>query len=141
MLMDGARWAGLCIMDAVTFTSSICWICRFWTVLGLDLDSLDTSLDICWSSSSGNGSYIAVDNSTVKYSLELLAVLQDALSRLKAGECFGLLGRVGSGKSTLAMSILRFVDPASGKIIIEGIDATIGVHGLHSRTVSILDRL
>jgi len=45
-----------------------------------------------------------------------------------------LLGRTGSGKSTLAMSVLRFVDPASGRIIIDGIDiSTIGLHDLRSR--------
>lgn len=43
----------------------------------------------------------------------------------------------GSGKSTLAMSILRFVDPASGRILIDGIDiSTIGIHDLRSRLVS-----
>jgi ABC-type transport system involved in Fe-S cluster assembly fused permease/ATPase subunit len=42
----------------------------------------------------------------------------------------------GSGKSTLAMSILRFVDPASGRILIDGIDiSTIGLHDLRSRIV------
>lgn len=42
----------------------------------------------------------------------------------------------GSGKSTLAMSLLRFVDPASGRIVIDGIDISkIGLHDLRSRIV------
>lgn len=59
--------------------------------------------------------------------------------------------RTGSGKSTLAMSLLRFVsftdhvtthmthsfvqvDPAEGKIVIDGIDiSSIGLHDLRSR--------
>lgn len=70
----------------------------------------------------------------MKYAPELPAVLQDVSFSLKAGERIGLLGRTGSGKSTLAMSILRFVDPVEGKIVIDGIDiSTIGVHDLRSR--------
>ena len=40
------------------------------------------------------------------------------------------------GKSTLAMSLLRFVDPTEGKIVIDGVDIqTIGLHDLRSRIV------
>jgi ABC-type oligopeptide transport system ATPase subunit len=43
---------------------------------------------------------------------------------------------LGSGKSTLAMSLLRFVDPTEGSIIVDGIDiTTIGLHDLRSRLV------
>jgi len=46
----------------------------------------------------------------------------------------GLLGRTGSGKSTLAQSLLRFVDPTEGRIIIDGIDiCKIGISDLRSR--------
>lgn len=38
----------------------------------------------------------------------------------QAGEKIGIVGRTGSGKSTLAMSLFRFVDPDSGKIIVGG---------------------
>ncbi len=90
-----------------------------------------------WPSSSENNSLIAVENLVVKYSPELPAVLQDISFTLKAGERIGLLGRTGSGKSTLAMSILRFVDPTEGRILIDGIDtSTIGIHDLRSRLVS-----
>jgi len=61
-------------------------------------------------------------------------VLHGISFAIKAGERVGLLGRTGSGKSTLAMSILRFVDPAGGKIFIDGIDiCTVGLHDLRSR--------
>ncbi|KAF9442979.1 multidrug resistance-associated ABC transporter [Macrolepiota fuliginosa MF-IS2] len=151
-LTDGAGWAGLCITSAMAFTTSVYWACRFWTALELDLNSVERVVEYLdlpqeppaiiesnrapayWPSSSGNDSLVVVENLTIKYSPELPAVLQDVSFRLKAGERVGLLGRTGSGKSTLAMSILRFVDPASGKIIIDGIDiSTIGVHDLRSR--------
>jgi len=75
-----------------------------------------------------------VENLVIKYAPDLPAVLRDVSFTLKAGERVGLLGRTGSGKSTLAMSILRFVDPMTGRIIIDGIDiSTIGIHDLRSR--------
>ncbi|KAJ7725657.1 P-loop containing nucleoside triphosphate hydrolase protein, partial [Mycena maculata] len=89
-----------------------------------------------WPSSAKNDALIAVDNVSIKYAPDLPSVLQDISFTLKAGERIGLLGRTGmaralevesqltrisgSGKSTLAMSILRFIDPSSGRILIYG---------------------
>ncbi|KAG6897633.1 hypothetical protein C0992_012862 [Termitomyces sp. T32_za158] len=87
-----------------------------------------------WPSSSNNDSLVVVEDLEIKYAPDLPAVLQNVSFTLKAGERVGLLGRTGSGKSTLAMSILRFVDPTCGRILIDGIDiSTIGIHDLRSR--------
>ena len=89
-----------------------------------------------WPSSLGpnEGQLLEVRDLEVKYAPDLPAVLHDVSFKLKARERVGLLGRTGSGKSTLAMSILRFVDPAKGQILIDGIDITsIGVQDLRSR--------
>jgi len=87
-----------------------------------------------WPSNTKNDSLLVAENLVIKYAPDLPAVLHDVSFTLKAGERVGLLGRTGSGKSTLAMSILRFVDPISGRIIIDGIDiSTIGIHDLRSR--------
>ena len=91
-----------------------------------------------WPSSTGpnKDSMISVEDLVIKYAPELPAVLKNVSFSLKAGERVGLLGRTGSGKSTLAMSILRFVDPTSGRILIDGIDiSTIGLYDLRSRIV------
>ncbi|KAF9526193.1 multidrug resistance-associated ABC transporter [Crepidotus variabilis] len=152
ILTDGAGLAGLCITSAMAFTSSVYWACRFWTALELDLNSVERVVEYLdlpqeppaviesnrvpayWPSSSQNDSLLVVENLEVKYAPDLPAVLHDVSFSLKAGERVGLLGRTGSGKSTLAMSILRFVDPTNGKIIIDGIDiSTIGIHDLRSR--------
>jgi ABC-type multidrug transport system fused ATPase/permease subunit len=90
-----------------------------------------------WPSTTSLDDLIRVENLTVRYAPELPPVLHDISFALKPRERIGLLGRTGSGKSTLAMSILRFTDPASGRIMIDGIDISkIGVNDLRSRLVS-----
>ncbi|KAH0579496.1 hypothetical protein H2248_002354 [Termitomyces sp. 'cryptogamus'] len=152
MLAGGAGLAGICITSSMAFTTSVYWACRFWTALELDLNSVERVVEYLdlpqeppaiiesnrppayWPSSSNNSSLIVVEDLEIKYAPDLPAVLQNVSFTLKAGERVGLLGRTGSGKSTLAMSILRFVDPTSGRISIDGIDiSTIGVHDLRSR--------
>ncbi|KAI0070122.1 multidrug resistance-associated ABC transporter [Panus rudis PR-1116 ss-1] len=149
-----AGLAGVCITSAMAFTDSVYWACRFWTALELDLNSVERVVEYLslpsepptvipesrppayWPSSTGpnKDALIRVEDLVVKYSPELPPVLHGVSFSVKAGERVGLLGRTGSGKSTLAMSLLRFVDPAEGKIIIDGIDiTTIGLHDLRSR--------
>jgi ABC-type multidrug transport system fused ATPase/permease subunit len=87
-----------------------------------------------WPSSSAKDALIRVDDLSVKYAPELPAVLHNVSFSLGGRERVGLLGRTGSGKSTLVTSILRFVEPQSGKIIIDGIDISkIGIYDLRSR--------
>lgn len=149
-----AGTAGVCITSAMAFTTSVYWACRFWTALELDLNSVERLVEYLdlpqeppaiiennrppayWPSSTGpnKDAMVRVEELVIKYAPELPAVLHDVSFALKARERVGLLGRTGSGKSTLAMSILRFVDPTSGRILIDGIDiATIGLHDLRSR--------
>ncbi|EIN03587.1 multidrug resistance-associated ABC transporter [Punctularia strigosozonata HHB-11173 SS5] len=147
-----AGLAGLCITSAMSFTTSVYWACRFWTALELDLNSVERVVEYLnlpqeppaiieshrppayWPSSTTQNPLISVQDLVVRYAPELPPVLHGVSFDLKPRERIGLLGRTGSGKSTLAMSILRFVDPASGKIVIDGIDiSTIGLHDLRSR--------
>ncbi|KIM37758.1 hypothetical protein M413DRAFT_448273 [Hebeloma cylindrosporum] len=151
-LANGAGLAGLCITSAMAFTGSVYWACRFWTALELDLNSVERVIEFLklpqeppaiiesnrvpayWPSSANNDSLITVEDLEIKYAPDLPAVLHNVSFTLKAGERVGLLGRTGSGKSTLAMSILRFVDPTSGRILVDGIDISkIGTHDLRSR--------
>ncbi|KAA1467006.1 P-loop containing nucleoside triphosphate hydrolase protein [Dentipellis sp. KUC8613] len=146
-----AGLAGLCITSAMAFTTSTYWACRSWTDLEIDLNSVERVVEYLdlpqepaaiieshrppayWPSSESN-SLIVVEDLEVKYAPELPPVLHHISFSLKGRERVGLLGRTGSGKSTLAMSILRFVDPAGGRILIDGIDiSSIGLHDLRSR--------
>ena len=59
---------------------------------------------------------------------------QDITVAVEAREKLGIVGRTGAGKSSLALSLFRLVEPASGRITLDGIDiATIGLHDLRSR--------
>ncbi|MBB3973516.1 ABC transporter ATP-binding protein [Hansschlegelia beijingensis] len=49
-------------------------------------------------------------------------VIDDFSLHIRPGERIGLVGRSGAGKSTLANLLLRFFDPASGRILIDGVD-------------------
>lgn len=94
------------------------------------------SVPAYWPSSTSNDALVEVENLVIKYAPELPPVLHDISFKLKARERVGLLGRTGSGKSTLAMSLLRFVNPASGTIFIDGIDISqIELKELRSRLV------
>ncbi|KAF8963320.1 multidrug resistance-associated ABC transporter [Flammula alnicola] len=131
-LTNGAGLAGLCITSAMAFTSSVYWACRFWTALELDLNSVERIVEYLdlpqeppaiidsnrvpayWPSSSNNESLIRVED----LEINMLPIYLPP----------------DRGKSTLAMSILRFVDPTNGRILIDGIDiSTIGTHDLRSR--------
>ncbi|KAJ6577612.1 multidrug resistance-associated ABC transporter [Mycena capillaripes] len=151
-LKDNAGMAGLAMTSALNFTNAVYWACRNWTGLEVDLNSVERVVEYLklpqeppatiesnrppayWPSSARNNSLLSVENLVVKYSPELPAVLHGVSFTLKAGERVGLIGRTGSGKSTLAMSLLRFVDPTSGRIVIDGIDISkIGINDLRSR--------
>ncbi|KAH8825097.1 multidrug resistance-associated ABC transporter [Flagelloscypha sp. PMI_526] len=159
-LQGGAGLAGICITSALSFTSSVYWACRCFMhskfslfckllIFVSSVERVTEYLDLpqeppaviesnrppaYWPSSSKDNDLLTVEELTVKYSPELPSVLQDVSFSLKGGERVGLLGRTGSGKSTLAMSLLRFVDPASGRVMIDGLDiSSIGIQDLRSR--------
>lgn len=55
---------------------------------------------------------------------KVFPVLHDVDLRIRPGECVALIGESGSGKSTMARLLLGFEQPASGRIYLDGMDAT-----------------
>jgi len=49
-------------------------------------------------------------------------VLRDISFRVPAGARVGIAGPTGAGKTTLVSLLMRFYDPASGRILLDGID-------------------
>jgi ATP-binding cassette, subfamily B, bacterial MsbA len=58
----------------------------------------------------------------VRFSYGREPVLENVDLAIRAGEVVALVGRTGSGKTTMADLLLRFHDPDSGRILIDGID-------------------
>lgn len=48
--------------------------------------------------------------------------LEEISLRIRAGQVVGLVGKTGSGKSTLVQLLMRFYDPAAGRVTLDGHD-------------------
>ncbi|NHN33953.1 ABC transporter ATP-binding protein [Paenibacillus agricola] len=51
-----------------------------------------------------------------------ITTLHNLSLHLERGKVLGVLGRTGSGKTTLARLLLRFYDPRTGSVLMEGVD-------------------
>ncbi|WWD20615.1 hypothetical protein CI109_105091 [Kwoniella shandongensis] len=143
--------AGMAIVSAQSFVSGCYWVSRFWGSLEMDFNSVERIQEYLhipqeppsvipnnrppayWPSNNGASDFLSIRDLEIKYAPDLPTVFKGSFE-IKAGEKIGLIGRTGSGKSTLAMTLLRFTDPSSGSIWLDGIDITkIGVDDLRSR--------
>ena len=99
------------------------------------------------------GGSIQVNHLVVRYAPDLPAVLDDISFSVNPGEKIGIVGRTGqpehtmkhhdrhscgcwtgAGKSTLSLALLRYVEPESGSIVIDGLEATtMGLQDLRER--------
>ncbi|MCZ4285363.1 ABC transporter transmembrane domain-containing protein [Marinobacter salarius] len=67
---------------------------------------------------------IEISNLTFSYPARRdIEVLQDLSLHIQAGETVALVGPSGAGKSTLFDLLLRFYDPDTGQILIDGVDS------------------
>lgn len=70
----------------------------------------------------------------IRYRPDTPLILHGISCTFEGGHKIGVVGRTGSGKTTLISALFRLVEPAGGKITIDGIDiATLGLHELRSR--------
>ncbi|NUS03184.1 MAG: ABC transporter ATP-binding protein, partial [Nonomuraea sp.] len=60
--------------------------------------------------------------SGVSYAYGESEVLHDVTFDVPAGRTVALVGPTGSGKSTLVQLLVRLVDPASGRVLLDGVD-------------------
>ncbi|KAG2439872.1 hypothetical protein HYH02_010502 [Chlamydomonas schloesseri] len=77
---------------------------------------------------------VVVQDLQLRYRPEMPLVLRGISFTVEAGEKVGLVGRTGSGKSSLLLALFRMVEPAGGRILIDGVDiCTLGLRHLRSR--------
>ena len=70
-----------------------------------------------------DGHGLELESVSVGWDAQRLA-LRDLDLRVRAGEHVGVTGASGSGKSTLAATLLRYLDPAAGRVTLEEVDLT-----------------
>ncbi|MBB4642636.1 subfamily B ATP-binding cassette protein HlyB/CyaB [Rhizorhapis suberifaciens] len=66
--------------------------------------------------------HVAFDNVRFRYGLEGAWTLEDIDLNVEAGSTLGIVGSSGSGKSTLTKLLQRLYVPASGRVLIDGVD-------------------
>ena len=94
-----------------------------------DLPSVDSHLPKSWPCTGD----ICFDSYQARYRDELDLVLNHMNMNIKDGEKIGICGRTGAGKSSLTLALFRIIEPAGGRITIDGIDiSTLGLHTLRS---------
>lgn len=70
----------------------------------------------------------------MRYRTDTPLVLKGISLEIRGGEKVGVVGRTGSGKSTLIQSLFRLVEPARGRITVDGVDiGTIGLKDLRPK--------
>ncbi|KAL8192682.1 hypothetical protein R6Q57_027492 [Mikania cordata] len=81
-----------------------------------------------------NTGKVDIQNLQVRYRPDAPLVLRGVTCTFQGGHKIGIVGRTGSGKTTLIGSLFRLVEPADGKIVVDGINiSSIGLHDLRSR--------
>ncbi|CAI5942587.1 unnamed protein product [Closterium sp. NIES-65] len=77
---------------------------------------------------------IRVEEISMRYRPNLPLVLKNVSVSIQGGERVGIVGRTGSGKSSLMLCLFRLIEPAEGRILIDGTDiAGMGLTQLRSR--------
>ncbi|XP_054155706.1 ATP-binding cassette sub-family C member 2-like [Oppia nitens] len=77
---------------------------------------------------------VRFDGYGTRYRQGLDLVIKGIDIDIKSGEMIGIVGRTGAGKSSLTLALFRLIEPAMGRIVIDGIDISqLGLHELRSR--------
>jgi ABC-type bacteriocin/lantibiotic exporter with double-glycine peptidase domain len=65
--------------------------------------------------------FIEFQNVSFQYGSRL-PVFENFNLQIQAGECLGIIGQSGRGKTTLVNMLARFLEPTSGRVLIDGLD-------------------
>jgi ABC-type multidrug transport system fused ATPase/permease subunit len=141
--------AGLVILYSLSFWGALNWGIRILSDLESRMTSIErirfmteipselpvqkfpeVSLPTQWP----NEGSITFDQIVARYDDHLPDVVKGLSVHIPGGSHVGVIGRTGAGKSTLFQLLYRFINPQSGKILIDGIDiASIDLFSLRSK--------
>ena len=76
-----------------------------------------------------DGPPASLDVRRVGFAYDDAEVLHDVTFTVEAGRTVAVVGPTGSGKSTLTTLLVRLVDPASGEVVLDGVDLRAVVRG------------
>jgi ABC-type multidrug transport system fused ATPase/permease subunit len=71
---------------------------------------------------------------------ETVTVLHDVRVDVPAGSTVAVVGPTGAGKSTLVSLLVRLVDPATGEVLLDGVDAREIQHGGISQVAALVSQ-
>ena len=86
------------------------------------MDLLETKLPIRGNAALEKPPQGALSFENVSFSYDGRPALDSVWLRVPSGQTVALVGGTGGGKSTLLKMLLRFIDPASGRILFDGTD-------------------
>ncbi|KAJ2706136.1 hypothetical protein FB645_001893 [Coemansia sp. IMI 203386] len=147
-----AGLAGFLLSYSLTFSEHMVWVIRNYSSIEFDMNAVERvsqylaieqeaplhaeprdSPPADWPAS-GN---VTVDSLVVEY-VPGTRVLHGVSLSARHGEKIGVVGRTGAGKSTLSLALMRFVEPSSGRVVLDGVDISrVGLEELR-RNVTII---
>ncbi|KAJ1722245.1 hypothetical protein LPJ53_003318 [Coemansia erecta] len=140
-----AALAGFVLMYAISFSDNMLWFIRNYSECEISMNAVERVNQYLrieqeaeafakpenrppesWPASG----VVEVKDLVVEY-VPGAPVLHGISLAARHGEKIGVVGRTGAGKSTLSLAFLRFIEAASGSIVVDGIDiATVGLEEL-----------
>jgi ABC-type multidrug transport system fused ATPase/permease subunit len=138
---------GLSLSYAMSVTQTLNWMVRMSSQLETDIVAIErveeyTTTDVEKPAVEGHRpapewplkGEVAFENYGVRYRDGLEMVLQNISANVRGSEKIGIVGRTGAGKSSLTLALFRLLEPATGRIVIDGEDITgMGLEDLRSR--------
>lgn len=137
--------AGLSLSYAITFSSTVLWIVRYYALLEMNMNSMERIHEYLALESEGpaviedsrppanwpSRGEIEVKDLSLRYAPGLPLVIKNVTFNVGAFNKIGIVGRTGAGKSTIITAFFRFLEAETGSIKIDGVDiSTIGLRDL-----------
>lgn len=139
---------GLSVSYALSVTQTLNWLVRMTSEVETNIvaaerlkEYTETVQEASWTKTENKPKEewpehgrIQFDNYSTRYREGLDLVLRDLSFEIEAGEKIGIVGRTGAGKSSLTLALFRIIEPAGGKILIDGINISdLGLHDLRNK--------